>query len=317
VSLPRPATLPPPRPVFTPAPVLPPFPEVAAEGDGRWVAVPDPERPAAPALMYKTLIHPDPERHWSELFLVAMPTSAIRLVVVPGTAEPSSENPAAETLPHRGLIPADQQGQLLAAFNGGFRAEHGQHGMLVEGVLLLPPRPDMCTIAGYADGTLQIGTYTQLLAQARRPIWFRQAPRCMLEHGALHPGLRDTDARGWGSTLEGETVIRRSALALSQEGDVLYMAVTNSTTARALALGMRAVGAWNVAQLDVNESFPKFLLFPRDAAGIRHATSLFSGFLFERHEMLEEPAERDFFYVARRQSTEPLEAAGALARRAN
>jgi hypothetical protein len=189
--------------------------------------------------------------------------------------------------------------------------------MLVEGVLLLPPRPDMCTIAGYADGTLQIGTYTQLLAQARRPIWFRQAPRCMLEHGALHPGLRDTNARGWGSTLEGETVIRRSALALSQEGDVLYMAVTNSTTARALALGMRAVGAWNVAQLDVNESFPKFLLFPRDAAGIRHAASLFSGFLFERHEMLEEPAERDFFYVARRQNIEPLEAAGALARRAN
>jgi len=317
VSPSRPVAMLPVAPVFTPAPVVPPYPDVAAEGDGRWVAVLDPERPTAPALMYKTLIHPDPERRWSELFLVAMPSSMIRLVAVPGTAEPSSENPALAKLPHRGLIPADQKGALLAAFNGGFRAEHGQHGMLVDGVLLLPPRPDMCTIAGYADGALQIGTYSRLIAQARKPIWFRQSPRCMLEQGALHAWLRETNSLGWGSALDGETVIRRSALALSQDGEVLYMAVTNYTTARALALGMQAAGAWNVAQLDVNQSFPKFLLFPRDAAGIRHAASLFAGFLFERDEMLDEPAERDFFYVVRRQDNEHLGALGVLAQQAN
>jgi hypothetical protein len=302
---------------FTPAPILPPYPEVAAEGDGRWLAVPDPERPAAPALMYKTLIHPDPERRWSELFLVAMPSSAIRLVAVPGTAEPSSDNPEAQHLRQRGLIPANRRDQLLAAFNGGFRSEHGQHGMLVDGVLLLPPRPDMCTIAGYVDGTLQIGTYSRLAAQAQKPIWFRQTPRCMVERGALHAGLRDTNSRGWGSSLEGETVVRRSALALSQDGEVLYMALTNFTTARALALGMQAAGGWNVAQLDINQSFPKFLLFPRDAAGIRHATSLFAGFLFEPNEMLDEGAERDFFYVIRRPGNEAVSAVGVLAQRAN
>lgn len=317
-SAPSPPLATPPAPsVFTPPPILPPYPEVAAEGDGLWLPVPDPERPAAPALMYKTLIHPDRERRWSELLLVAMPSSAIRLVPVPGTAEPSSDNPQAHQLRQRGLIPANRKGELLAAFNGGFRAEHGQHGMLVDGVLLLPPRPDMCTIAGYVDGTLQIGTYSRLVAQAQKPLWFRQTPRCMVERGALHAWLRDTNSRGWGSALEGETVIRRSALALSQDGEVLYMALTNFTTARALALGMQAAGGWNVAQLDINQSFPKFLLFPRDAQGVRHASSLFAGFLFEPDEMLDEPAERDFFYVVRRPGNEAVGALGVLAQRAN
>ncbi len=299
---------------FTPAPIPPPYLEVAAEGDGTWLPVPDPEHPERPALLFKTLLHPDPERPWSELFLVAMPSSLVRLAAVPGTAEPSTDNPAAEALPHRGLIPESQHGELLAAFNGGFRAEHGHHGMLVDGVLLVPPRADMCTVASYDDGSLRIGTYARITAQAPKPLWFRQSPRCMVEQGALHPGLRDANARGWGSTLEGDTVIRRSSIALSEDGGVLYVAVTNFTTARALAVGMRAAGGWNVAQLDVNFSFPKFLLFPRDESGTRRAASLFEGFLFEAEEMLEEPTERDFFYVVRRQRDERTEAPSLLAK---
>jgi len=321
VPLPEPETssLPtPPRPgpSFAPVTIRPPYPEVAAVGDGVWVPVPDPEHPEAPALMYKTMLHPDPERSWSELFLVAMPSSLVRLTSVPGTEEPSSENPRAATLRHRGLIPTAQRSQLLAAFNGGFRAEHGHHGMLVDGVLLLPARGDMCTVAGYEDGTLQIGTYTRLLAQPQKPVWFRQSPRCMVEQGALHPGLRDANARGWGATLEGETVIRRSGIALTEDGSTLVVAVTNFTTARALAVGMRAAGGWNVAQLDVNQSFPKFLLFPRDESGKRHAASLFDGFLFERDEMLDDPTARDFFYVIRRQNEERAEATEVITKQA-
>lgn len=300
--------LPPSVPVFKPAPVLPPYPEVAAPGDGVWVPVPDPEHPEAPALMYKTLLHPDPERRYAELFVVSMPSALIRLTSVPGTEEPASENPATAGIPGRGLIPSGQRGELLAAFNGGFRAEHGHHGMMVNGVTIVPPRADMCSVFGYEDGSLQIGTYSRLAAQPEKPIWYRQTPRCMVERGALHPGLRDPNARGWGATLEGETVIRRSAIALSQDGETLLVAVTNFTTARALALGMRAAGGHDVAQLDVNRSFPKFLLFPRDENGVRHGASLFSGFLYQPSEMIDDPNPRDFFFVTRRPRDERTEA---------
>jgi hypothetical protein len=303
----------PPAPLFSPAPITPPFPEVAAPGDGVWLAVPDPEHLEAPALMYKTLIHPDPERRYAELFVVSMPSSMIRLTSVPGTEEPSSDNPAVASIPHRGLIPSDQRGDLLAAFNGGFRAEHGHHGMMVNGVTLLPPRADMCSIFGFEDGSLQIGTHARLAKQSDKPLWFRQTARCMVEQGALHPGLRDPNARGWGATLEGETVIRRSAIALSQDRETLFMAVTNFTTARALAVGMRAAGGWNVAQLDVNRSFPKFLLFPRDQNGVRHGASLFAGFMYQPDEMIEDANPRDFFYVVRHPRDERTEATPAVA----
>jgi hypothetical protein len=299
--------------VAVPTSIAPPYPAVAAAGDGVWVPVPDPEHPEAPAVMYKTLLHPDPERPYAELFIVSMPSAMVTLTNVPGTEEPASDNPAAAKIPGRGLIPADQRGDLLAAFNGGFRAEHGHHGMMVGGVTLVPPRTDMCTTAGYEDGTLQIGSYSRLAALPQKPLWYRQSPRCMVEQGALHPGLRDPNARGWGATLDGETVIRRSAIALSQDGERLLVAVTNFTTARALAEGMRAAGGWNVAQLDVNRSFPKFLLFPRDEAGNRRAASLFQGFMYEPEEMLDEPNPRDFFYLVRRRLDERTMVAPAVA----
>mgnify|MGYP003406553311 CR=1 FL=1 len=75
----------------------------------------------------KYLLHPDPERPYTELFIVSMPSDQIKLTSVPGTEEPASQNPAAATLPGRGVIPAEHRGDLLAAFNGGFRAEHGHH----------------------------------------------------------------------------------------------------------------------------------------------------------------------------------------------
>jgi hypothetical protein len=307
-----PAALPPLAPRFSPAPIAPPFSEVAASGDGQWLPVVDPEQPEAPALMFKTLIHPDPERRYAELFIVSMPSSMIRLTAVPGTEEPSSDNPAVASIPDRGLIPNDQRGDLLAAFNGGFRAEHGHHGMMVSGVTLLPPRADMCSVFGYEDGSLQIGTHARLAAQPEKPAWFRQTARCMVEDGALHPRLRDPNARGWGATLEGETVIRRSAIALSQDGETLFVAVTNFTTARALALGMRAAGGWNVAQLDVNRSFPKFLLFPRDENGVRHGASLFAGFMYQPDEMIADANPRDFFYVVRRPRDERTQVTPAV-----
>jgi hypothetical protein len=304
---PAPAAL----PAFTPEAIRPPYPEVAAEADGVWMPVPDPEHPEQPALMYATLLHPDRERRWAELFVVALPSALIQLRPVPGSEEPATDNPRAATLPHRGLIPAHARDRLLAAFNGGFRAEHGQHGMMVDGVTLLPARSDMCTVAGYVDGTLRIGTHARLAALSDKPSWFRQSPRCMVEGGELNARLRDDSAKGWGATLDGDTIIRRSAIAQSRDGAVLYVGVTNYTSARALALGMQAVGGWNVAQLDVNKSFPKFLLFPRDERGGRHAASLFDGFMYQPHEMLDEAAERDFFYIVRRQTDERAEASEA------
>ena len=91
--------------------------------------------------------------------------------------------------------------------------------------------------------------------------WWRQTPGCMVELGKLHPGLAADDNTYWGSTIEGSTVIRRSAIGVSEDGRVLYVGIGDSTTAPAIARAMKHAGAHSIAQLDVNWSYPKFLLY--------------------------------------------------------
>ena len=63
-----------------------------------------------------------------------------------------------------------------------------------------------------------------------------------------------------------------------------------------MADGMHHVGGDTVAQLDVNWSFPKFVVFEK-AEGALTAKSVFDGFKIEDGEFLKQPSVRDFFYV--------------------
>lgn len=97
-------------------------------------------------------------------------------------------------------------------------------------------------------------------------------------------------------------MIRRSALGLDASRRILYVAITNDTTAPALATAMLHAGATDVAQLDVNWSYPKFAVFPRDASGGLYAQTLFEGFPIERDYFLRKPYPRDFFYLTQTSS---------------
>lgn len=298
-------------PPFRPKDPGPMFPKWAAPGDGMWMPIVDPRRPSEATHLFKMLLHPDPTRSWAEVFLVAVDLRNSRLVPIPGYQEPQSETKEGnEKMRHRtparpAVIPSVDHEELLGGFNGGFRAEHGHWGMMVGGVTLLAPRAHGCTIAAYPGDKLRIGTWTKLADTRADMVWFRQAPPCMAEDGKLHPGLVDPGNAAWGATIEGDTVIRRSAIGLDATGEVLFVAITNSTTAKALATAMQQAGAANVAQLDVNWSYPKFLLFEPDDKGQRKAVPLAKGFKFDADEYIRDKAMRDFFYLVRKEPELP------------
>jgi Phosphodiester glycosidase len=272
------------------------YPRVASPEDGVWQAVP--VRGANGPVLYRTMLHPDAQRAYSELFVFALDMTQLKVQAVAGSIEPKSEAPQPGVL-RPGLVPEADREKLVAAFNGGFKAEHGKFGMMVAGNELLAPRPKSCTFAEQKDGTLAIATWTAISAEPELFSWWRQTPACMLENGALHPGLQTEDSKNWGATLEGKTVIRRSAVGLGADGRTLYVGISNSTTARALALGMKQVGATNVAQLDVNHSFPRFLLYTAGPSGLT-AQGAVKGLLYQKDEFLGRPSTRDFFYVTLR-----------------
>jgi hypothetical protein len=68
-----------------------------------------------------------------------------------------------------------------------------------------------------------------------------------------------------------------------------------------MAVAMAHLGCTSAAQLDINYSYPRFVLFPKSASGEREAVSLFEGFKVEKDDYLREPSVRDFFYVVRRE----------------
>jgi len=291
-------------PPFSLPPVGPVFPKWSAPGDGDWVPIVDQRNPDAPIVMHKTLLHPDANRSWAELFVVAIDLRATELIAMPGRREPVAELPVPADFERPGKIPPPHHPRLLAAFNGGFMAEHGHYGMRVGGLTLLKPRDNSCTVVGYDNGSVEIATWKSLAASAPRMSWFRQTPACMFEDGVMHVGLRHPETRQWGATLDGDTVIRRSAIGLDQSRLVLFVGIGNATTARALAHGMRHAGAVDVAQLDVNWSYPKFLTYELGKDGQLEAKAAMDGFEYSPVEYVGKSALRDFFYLLRRPEAE-------------
>lgn len=310
-------TTPPPPPPSTASerarPALPPFrPEDvgpalkswSAPGDGQWVPIVDPAAPDREVAMMKTLLHPDKNRSWAEVFVVAIDLRRVDIHLVAGTKEPMANEVEALEVERPGVIPEPHRKTVLAAFNGGFKLEHGHYGMRLGNVTFIRPKAGVCAIAKYEDDSYRIATWDKIADQEDQMVWWRQTPNCMFEDGKLHPRLQDEElAKRWGATLDGETVIRRSAVGISADGKVLYASISNNTTARVIAEGVRHAGAVTVAQTDVNYSYPKFVTFEpkKDLAEgeppKRIAMPLADGFEFSEDEYIRKKARRDFFYV--------------------
>ncbi len=287
---------------FNPVNPGPALKEWSAPGDGEWVGIKDPRHADEAPRMYKTLLHPDKGRSWAEVFVVAIDLKQVELFPVAGTQEPQPDSDDAKKYVRDGKIPVAKQATLIAAFNGGFMTEHGGYGMKLDGVTIAKPKARACTIAFYKDDSMRIASWPELSASEADMLWFRQTPECMWEGDTLHAGLQaGSGLKKWGSTVDGETVIRRSGIGLNADRSVLYVAITNHTSARVLADGLHHAGATDVAQLDVNWSYPKFVTFePIGHTTVLHPVPLAPGFEYSDDEYLRKKEKRDFFYILRR-----------------
>lgn len=288
-------------PAFELKDVGPMLESFSAPGDGQWVPIVDPRKPDEPAPMMKTLVHPDGKRGWANVAVLAIDVRQIRLHLVAGTMEPMTKLKEAKEHKRTGLIPPEDIPSTLAVFNGGFKTTHGNYGIKAEGVLFVEPHGRACTVAMYPDDKLAIQSWETLESTVDQMVWFRQTPMCMYENGEMHKGLLVDTNTHWGATLDKDTVIRRSAVGLSEDGKVLYVGISEATSATAIAKAMHFAGAFNVAQLDVNWSYPKaFTVEPKgsDPSDVE-VKPIVDGFEFSPDDYVKKEATRDFFYVTR------------------
>lgn len=136
------------------------WPSGAVEGEGRW----RPWRPAwakgkpgRPWPVVRTSVRVNRAKEYEFVTLVAMDMRQLDLHLLAGSVNPRSTTGLRGT----GLIPREPEvlGNLLLAFNGGFKTSHGAFGMVLDRKVFVPPKSAMATLGLLDDGAVRMGSW--------------------------------------------------------------------------------------------------------------------------------------------------------------
>src|SRR5262249_5079952 len=195
-----------------------------------------------------------------------------------------------------GAIPAAdlQPGVLIATFNGGFKARHGQYGAMADGLVALPAIRGLATVAMYSDGHVQIGKWGTDIKDTRDLESWRQNGEMLIYNGEINPDTTQTTL-SWGLTIRGSAITWRSALGLSADGRTLYYVAGPQLDVATLTKVMAQTGAADALQLDVNNFWVHFAAV-RSEGSTLVAEPLLSAMKQQVDRYLKSYS-RDFFYV--------------------
>ena len=294
-----PATTEPPTPLPTDAVAWNPTPIpgfTSLKDEGQWQAYI--QDGTGQTVAYRTRLFPDLQRlYYAEAVVVAINLDATRLHFELGTDEPKSS----VIVDRPGKIPSEDLkiGHLLAAFNGGFLAEHGAFGAMSNGVVVLPPRDNLATVAMYDDGRVRLGAWGRDIITDTHIVSWRQNGPLLIDNGQINPETTIGLPRDWGYSVHGETVIWRSALGISADRRTLYYVAGPNLTLPALAAAMAATGAQYAMQLDINDYWVFFCTFYPNANDPSHIETwaLHQVMQFKNRDRYLNGFERDFFYL--------------------
>ena len=282
--------------VWPPANLTPVHERSKKDGDGVWTPLPVANMKAGETSpLYTTILRPHPIRNFVVIQFVAIDTTRLDLELILGNEEP--EGTAMPTSKRPGLVASDRLSKLVAVLNGGFMKRHGAHGIGKDGEVAQEPNADGCTFARLKDGTFRVYPHTRLAPLLEGFRWFRQTPPCLVEDGKKN---LDTDnefkAKKWGGAEDGKKEIRRSIIALGKDPRVLYFGIGDYINAPWLADGLVAAGFDNAAELDINYSYTRFIMYQQGAGGEMTVSSpLLTDLKAPRNQYWKEASGRDFF----------------------
>ena len=242
---------------------------------------------------YRTFVQPDADRPYALAGIVAFDLDHTRLHFVLGFADPYAEG---ITKSGTGKILAQdlEPGRLLAAFNGGFKYEHGAFGAMADGYTSAPPRNGFGTLAIYKDGNVRMGVWGEDISASPEMVAFRQNGPLVIQNGALNKAVDDPTQ--WGYTVSGETVTWRSGVAISQDEKTLYYFASQYSDITSLSRAMQTVNPQTAMQLDINNFWVHFTAFKNDNGKLA-PDALFPNEMSSNLERFLNPYPRDFFYV--------------------
>lgn len=186
-------------------------------------------------------------------------TSRVHLRLYPGRTQPPDATARGPM-----EVPPSLRTGLLATFNSGFTYKDCRGGFAVAGSTIEPMRNGQATVVGYADGRVDVVSWTGGARVGSGVAFARQNLPLIVDAGNPSPKL--ADGTSWGVTVGNAVRVWRSALGVDAQGDLIYLAAPGQTAA-SLAGAMIRAGAVRAMQLDINTFWPTFITYEHPGAG--------------------------------------------------
>jgi len=202
---------------------LDPLLKPGLSGEGQWITL---EKdafitpiPGVATPFLTTFVRSDPSAPQTRVYVTLWDPRLVALHMEAGTVEPVSATGEAGP----GQIPRTPEviRHVVAGFNGGFQATHGEFGMQANGVLYLPPKPYGATVMELRDGTTAFGAWPRNTEVPDEILSFRQNMTPIVQNDKYNPWGR----AWWGGVPPGwhdAIHTTRSGLCLTKEGFVAY-----------------------------------------------------------------------------------------------
>jgi hypothetical protein len=232
------------------------------------------------------------EEQRSGVTLLRFNQQYLRLDLHAGEGEPSG------TWRYGGKIEPSEVHHVVAAFNGGFKFSTGDVGWLSGGRVALPLQTGRGSIVTYTDGTTAIGAWNEGVPAAGKRVYsVLQNLTLLVDRGTVPASAESCIQACWGATVGGVDVVARSALGITQSGELVWAAGEHLIPAD-LGRAMAAVGVQRAVELDINPDWVAAYLYVHGRSGptgtpvVPEQLGIAGRFL--------EPYSRDFFAVVAR-----------------
>ena len=181
----------------------------------------------------------------------------LRLVLHAGLVQP----PSAGGWRHGPVVTGAERTDLVAAFNGGFKAGDSRGGWRSEGRIVVPLVPGAASLVIYRDGGVDIGTWSLgLPARHRTVASVRQNLGLLVNHGRAQDGPSDAATR-WGVAFRGAHLVSRSAVGITADHLLVWVGGTD-VTVHDLTVALVRQHVMRAMELDINAPFVRAFLFP-------------------------------------------------------
>lgn len=291
VDIPRTGHLPAPTTVVTPA-------KTPQAGEGVWHPVGRKTASGIPAI-YEAFIRPDAVHTSYVVGLAWMDPTLLEARLYSG-----SFIPGGGPYKHSAPILPKTTGNLVAAFNAGFRMQDANGGYYTDNKAVIPLRKGGATVVIFKDGTMTVGQWGRDIKMSSEVREVRQNLDLIVDDSRPVAGLDSANTKRWGATLGGKFDVWRSGIGVTENGALVY-AGGPALTISALADVLLRAGAVRAMELDINTDWVQYSIFTAPLGTTingGHGKSLVSTMVGPPSRYFTTWWNRDFFTVSLRPS---------------